>query len=112
MEDKNKLGRTNVILKTDQELAIRDEQRAKRGKRKRDAILENSPVGESQSNGIVERCIQTVVAQVRTMKGALEKKHKQEVGSRSPVLHWLDRHAASLITRYQVGKDGRTAYER
>ena len=32
--------------------------------------------------------------------------------SRSPVLRWLVRHAASLITRYQVGKDGRTAYER
>ena len=112
VEDINKLGRTKVILKTDQEPAIRDAQRAVRDKRKHEAILENSPVGESQSNGIVERCIQTVVAQVRAMKDALEKRYKQEVGSRSPILHWLVRHAASLITRYQVGKDARTACER
>ena len=46
------------------------------------------------------------------MKDALEKRYGQEVDSRSPTLHWLVRHAASLITRYQVGSDGRTAYER
>merc|ERR1712074_248799 len=68
--------------------------------------------GESQSNGAVERCIQTVTAQIRTMKDALEKRYGQEVDSRSSILHWLVRHAASLITRYHVGKDGRTAYER
>ena len=34
------------------------------------------------------------------------------MGSRSPILHWLVRHAASLFTRYQVGKDRRIAYER
>ena len=89
VEDINKLGRTKVILKTDQEPAIRDVQRAVRDRRKHEAILENSPVGESQSNGIVERCIQTVVAQVRTMKDALEKRCKQEVDSRNPIQHWL-----------------------
>ena len=112
VEDINKLGHTKVILKTDQEPAIRDVQRAVRDKRRQATILENSPVGESQSNGRVERCIQTVVAQVRTMKDALEKRYCQEVDSRSPILHWLVRHAASLITRYHVGKDGRTPYER
>ena len=72
VEDINKLGRTKVILKTDQEPAIRDVQRAVRDRRQHETILENSPVGESQSNGKVERCIQSVVAQMRTKKGALE----------------------------------------
>ena len=99
-------------LKCEQEPATRDAQRAVRDKRQHEAILEYSPVGEPQSNGVVERGIQTVVAQVRTMEDTLGRRYQQTIDSRSPVLHWLVRHAASLTTRYQVGKDGRTAHER
>ena len=45
MEDINILGRTEVILKTDQEPAIMEAKRAVSDKRKHEAILENSPVG-------------------------------------------------------------------
>ena len=77
VSDVEKLGHTKVILKTDQEPAIRDVQRAVKNKRSQNTILENSPVGESQSNGVVERNIQTIVAQIRTMKDALEKRYGQ-----------------------------------
>ena len=52
------------------------------------------------------------MAQVRAMKDALERRYCQEVDSRGPILHWLARHAASLITRYHVCKDGVSPNER
>ena len=34
------------------------------------------------------------------------------IGTREPILQWAVRWAAMLVTRYLVGKDGRTAQER
>ena len=45
------------------------------------------------------------------MKSALEERMKSEVLSRRPVLAFLVDHAERLMSRYQVGRDGRTAYE-
>ena len=46
--------------------------------------------------------------QVRVMKSALEERMKCEVLSRDPILAFL---AERLMSRYQVGRDGSTAYE-
>ena len=45
------------------------------------------------------------------MKSALEERMKCEVLSRHPILAFLVEHAGRLMSRYQVGRDGRTAYE-
>ena len=45
------------------------------------------------------------------MKSALEELMKCEVPSRHPILAFLVEHAGKLMSRYQVGRDGRTAYE-
>ena len=39
-------------------------------------IIENSPVGSSKSNGIVERAIQFVPGMIRTIRSAIEVKWK------------------------------------
>ena len=61
----------------------------------------NSAVGDSNSNGIVERAIQDVEGQCRTMRSALEER----------LVPWLVRHAAVLITRCSVRPTGRTSFE-
>ena len=38
-------------------------------------ILENSPVSESQSNGVIERAIQDFEGQVRVLKDMLDYKY-------------------------------------
>ena len=62
-----------------------------------EAALENSPVGESESNGAVERAIQTWEGQVRTMKDALASRLRCELPADLPVLTWLVEYAAALL---------------
>ena len=73
-------GFNRVIIKSDQEPAIRALLQAVKNERgdemnieKRvELIPEKSPVGESRANGEVERYVQTVQGQVRTLKMSLE----------------------------------------
>ena len=73
---------------------------------------EESPVGESQANGAIERAIQSVEGITRTLKDAVEADHGTELDSGHPVIPWLVSHGASLLNHCEVGVDGRTAYER
>ena len=75
-------------------------------------VPENSAVGESQSNGMVERGIQDVGNQVRVLKDALETRLGVTLDPRHPILAWLISHAGALLIRCQVGVDGKTAYQR
>ena len=59
-----------------------------------EVILENSPVGESQSNGFVENAIREVQNQVRKLKNQLELNSASEISSKSPIVPWLVRYAA------------------
>ena len=74
--------------------------------------MEGSPKGASASNGIVERHIQTVEHQIVTMKEALGDRWKVKIPSKHPVMAWLVEYAAHLVNRFEVGKDGKTSYER
>ena len=75
-------------------------------------IVEQSPVGASQSNGVVERGIQSVVGQVRVLLDALEARWGVDIPTTHPVITWIVEYAALLLNRFEVGHDGRTAYER
>ena len=48
---------------------------------------------------------------IRVMRSALEERMKCEVPSRHPILAFLVEHAGRLMSKYQVGRDDRTAYE-
>ena len=71
-EDLGSLGYNRIILKSDQEPAIKDLKIRVKAERPEEIIMEESPAYEHRSNGEVERAIQTVQAQVRTIKGSLE----------------------------------------
>ena len=65
------LGYKKIILKSDQEPAIIDLCNKIKESVDVEIIPENSPVGESQSNGMVERGIQEVGSITRVLKDSL-----------------------------------------
>ena len=84
----------DLVLRGDQEPALQD-LLAEVGRRRVPAktFYEVSPVGSSASNGVAERGVQTVEGQIR-------------------VLVWLVEFAGTVINRYEVGRDGKTPFER
>ena len=70
-------------------------------------IHESSPVGSSQSNGLIERAIQAVEGQIRTMKLDLESHIGEKIPSDHNLIPWMVEYSAVLLNRGQVGKDGR-----
>ena len=77
-----------------------------------ETLSENSLVGDSRSNGMVERALQSVADQIRVLRAALEAKRKAKVPVIHPVICWLIEHSADVLNKYQKGDDGRTAYHR
>ena len=105
------LNKEAIILKGDQEPAISSLLRNIK-ERLPGAMEERSPVGESCSNGDVDRGIQSVENIARTLKLALEQRLSTKIPVTHPVVTWLVPHAAFLFTRIHVSADGRTGYER
>ena len=99
----------DLVLRSDQEPALQD-LLAEVGKRQTPAktFYGVSPVGSSASNGVAERGVQTVEGQVRVLKDALET----EILSNHNILAWLVEFAGTVVNRYEVGRDGKTPYER
>ena len=116
IEDIKAFGHNDeVILKSDQEVALRDlvhEVERQRGLEKKTTLFEESKVYDSQSNGTAERAVQTIECITRTHKLALEKRIGRKIPSTHPVMTWLVEHGADMLNKYLVGRDGRTTYER
>ena len=75
-------------------------------------VIENSPVGASASNGVIERGIQSITGQARVLLDRLEAKWKSKIPYAHPILCYIVEYAASLLNRFEVGHDGKTSYER
>jgi len=75
-------------------------------------IPEHSPVADSQGNGVAERAVKSVEGQLRVLRSALETRIRAKVPSEHAVMSWMTEYAAVVLNRYEVGKDGKTAYER
>ena len=69
-------------------------------------------VGESQSNGIIERAVGLVAAQARTLKAALEHRMGTRVPPDARILCWLVEFAAYLMNWCDIGRDGKTLLQR
>ena len=74
-------------------------------------VMEESPEYESKSNGEIERAIQTIQGQIRTMKDRLELRSGQRIGGEHPCLPWLIAHASDTVNRFHVYNDKKAAYE-
>jgi hypothetical protein len=108
----NILGYKRVVLKSDQEPAIKKLKATVRREYSLEAPDEYSAVGDSQSNGEIEITVQLVEGQVRTLKCQLESRVKQVMPAGHNLMPWLVRHAGATISRYQKGRDGMTGYRR
>ena len=108
------MGYAEVILKSDQETALDkviESAKIHRGPGTQ-TMTEKSPVGDSKSNGLVERANREVEGQVRTMASALEGKLGRKIPADSSVLPWLVLHSGTLLRQFSVGKDGKTPHQR
>ena len=104
-------GRVDICLMSDG--AITALQRAVANARpERQTLLRNSPPYNPQSNGGAEKAAQDVVGIMRRLMLALEARLRQRLDLRLPIVRWLVRHAAFVLTRYQVGHDGLTPWRR
>ena len=112
IKDTAKLGYIEIILKCDGEPAMKTIQEEVRKQRSEKTILENSPVGDSRANGAAERAVQAIAEQVRVLRRGLEQRLGLRLSGKHPVTAWLVERAADLLSKYQVGDDGKTGYER
>jgi hypothetical protein len=107
----------DLVVKSDQEPAIKSiinevgRMRAASGCSGR-YIDEDSPVGSSASNGVIERAVQSVQGMTRVLKSAVEERWKASIPTKHPVITWLVEYSAFLLNRFEVSSDGKTSYER
>lgn len=119
LRDIRKLGiHGKVILKGDPEASIHNVPNAVSKARGKDdqgnslTIVERSPKGESQSNGLAERAVQEVEMGLRTHIIDLERKIGAQIEIDDPVVSWMVENIADINNKQSVGVDGRTPYER
>ena len=69
-------------------------------------------MGESECNGRVENAIRRIQEKVRVFRHQFEQGLKASIPDEFPVMAWMVRWAAELLSKYAPGDDGRTPYER
>ena len=114
VDDLETIGLANerIVIKADQETAITDLQRSVAMLRKQyGSALEQSRVGDSNSNGRIERAIQDLKGLVRTLRASLEINVNGKINLIDPIVPLLVRHAAHIINVSRVRENGRTAWQ-
>ena len=106
------LGRHNIVLKTDGEPSIVAMQAKIAEKREGFTIPKNPPAYNPESNGPIEKGVQDLNGQTRCVKAALESRIKKKVKASSAVMEWGIAHAGFVVSRFAVGHDGKTPWQR
>ena len=75
-------------------------------------MSEKSPEYDPQANGSAELGVQIVKGMLKTHRSSLEEELGYRVPVRHPLIAWLTRHAANIVTWTVKGPDGLTAYQR
>ena len=106
-------GTTKIFLMSDGEPAtIALQQALAKARPGCKTMMRNSLPYNPQSNGGAQKAAQDVIDIARRLVLALEARLRLKLDLTLPVVRWLIRHAAFIITRYQVGHDGHTAWRR
>ena len=107
------LAKERIITKTDQEASIIQlQQEVAKQRKDGGTALENSRVGDSDSNGRIERAIRDIKGMIRTLRSSIEEKTSKPIRLDDTIVPWIIRHAGYVITRCKVGSDGKTALQR
>ena len=102
----------NIILKTDGEPAIVALRNAIAGYHGGVVTPERPPPGESQAHGSEEESGKTLRGMVKVYKDQIEKRAGIKLEAKDVILLWIIRWAAMAYSRYKIGDDGKSAYER
>ena len=111
------LGYSKLMLKSDNEPAIMQVVRESlkilriEGSLQQGAA-EGSVPYDPQSNGSAETGVRLEKGQMRTLKSGLERRLQRKIPPSHPIMSWLVRHAADLLTYRLKGSDGLTPYRR
>ena len=108
VNDLYNMGHKRLVLKSDQEPSIKDLAKAVKQDFGGDIILEDSPVGESQSNGSIEAGIKSIEGMIRTIKSFTEEHYNKKIYKEHTIMPWIVEHAGYLLTYYGIGRDGKT----
>ena len=106
------LGYRRVAYRSDQEPAILKLMEAVKHHVACEMIPEDAPRGDSRANGFIETTIREVTGMIRTHKLAVETAAKVELVPTDSAMRWLVDHVGVILSRYKVGPDGETPYER
>ena len=110
------LGVTRFALRSDNEPAILElKTQAARLARDRhgfEIMPEETPEGDSASNGLAEGAVRYIKAQCRVLRFAVEALHNVTLQPHSPILPWLVSYAATAINIARRGPDGFTPHQR
>ena len=115
LNDLRYLDHKKMILKSDQEKAMTalfERLRRLRNQSDEQTLEENSPVGESQSNGVVEEAIKEVEEMMATLLSSLEESLGGRLPQECAAVAWAVEYAAVVMNYFKVGADGMTALER
>ena len=104
-------GNKRLILVSDGEAAIKALKDKMISLREVETIPEETPVGEHNAN-LAEGMVRRVREQVRVLISQIESGVGGKISKDAVILQWAVNWAAKLISNYQVGEDGRTAFER
>ena len=52
------------------------------------------------------------MGQIRALKIALERRLKRKIKTKESIMHWIVDHAGVVISKCQVGHDGKTPHRR
>ena len=61
---------------------------------------------------MIERRIQTIESQIRTLRSAFEARTGSKLPTSSCLFAWMIIHAGSIINLCEVGKDGKVPFQR
>ena len=101
-----------VIPQRDQEPSIIDVKHEAGTHIPTEIVYEERPVGDSNSNGSLERANQTIQGQIRAIKDFTERQIGATISLDSSILKLLVRHASWTLTTFHVGGDEMTAHQR
>ena len=106
----NFMGYKRALVRSDQEPALCALIDDLKGSWSGEPMHERAPRGDHKANGSIESGVRTVGAQIRGLKIALEERYNITLDHTSTIIPWIVEYAGWLVTRFGIGREGRTPY--
>lgn len=91
-------GKKKIVLKSDNEAAIKELRSKVRSTRTEEAMIESPSPHDSKANGSIERGVREIEGIVRTWVPVMEEKYKAEIPTNHKTISYLMGYAGKPIT--------------